>query len=454
MDIKPKEPRQHEITPEAITQWVNEAEAAGRHRIFYDAHKKAPRGFGIRVTKGGAVAWVLNYYAGGSERRATVGRYPALSPTAARTRAAAMRTAVDAGRDPLGERRAARRAVSAARESAKQKAEYSLAALMKAYVQFQKDNGRHDWRKVESAIARHITGPHPKLASRPAEDVTEDAIMPVFDALTSKGKFTEARKLRAALRAAYTAAKKARKAAGMHQFSGFEIQSNPLEDFELERPKESAEKAAKEAEERKWALSEMQLAAYWRRISAPDCERGALLRFHLLTGGQRSEQLARLKASDFDADEKAVTLYDTKGRRAKVHLHVVPLIPEALAALEAMRGSEGPYLFTLSDGEKPVSGHTVWESVVAISDAMAKAREVERGFTPATIRKTVETRLAAKGVSDEVLARLLSHGLGGVQAKHYNAHHYNDEKRDALRKLRRLCDGKTGVGSRRKSVAK
>jgi len=48
---------------------------------------------------------------------------------------------------------------------------------------------------------------------------------------------------------------------------------------------------------------------------------------------------------------------------------------------------------------------------------------------------TIETRLAARGVSDEVLARLLSHGLGTVQARHYNKHRYNDEKRAALEKL-------------------
>jgi integrase len=72
------------------------------------------------------------------------------------------------------------------------------------------------------------------------------------------------------------------------------------------------------------------------------------------------------------------------------------------------------------------------------------AEEVDRPFTPGTIRKTVETRLAAKGITDEVLSRLLSHGLGGVQARNYNAHHYDDEKRTALRKLRSLCEPKTG----------
>jgi integrase len=354
----------------------------------------------------------------------------------------------------LGDKRAARAAVTASKEEAKRKEAYSLNALLVAYVQYQKDNGKADWRKVEAAIARHITEPHPKLAATLADEVTVEAVLPVFDPLTRDRKFTEARKLRAYLRAAYSAAKKARGAAGMHQFRGFAIRSNPLAEFEFDRPSDSADKASAEAAERKWALSEKQLAAYWRRIKADTSSVGAMLRFHLLTGGQRSEQLARLKASDYDPDEKAITLYDTKGRRTKVHLHAVPLIPDALAALETMRGDHGPYLFTTRGGIAPATAHNVWEAVVAVSDAMVKAGEIDRGFTPATIRKTVETRLAACGIPDEVLARLLSHGLGGVQARHYNAHHYNPEKREALNKLRQLCEPKgraTRTSSRRKA---
>ena len=109
------------------------------------------------------------------------------------------------------------------------------------------------------------------------------------------------------------------------------------------------------------------------------------------------------------------------------------------AALEALQGA-GDYLVTVDGGESPAGYHRFWGAVSAVSEAMVAAGEVDRTFTPGTIRKTVETRLAAKGVPDEVLARLLSHGLGGVQAKNYNAHRYDDEKRGALRKLRALCD--------------
>jgi hypothetical protein len=71
---------------------------------------------------------------------------------------------------------------------------------------------------------------------------------------------------------------------------------------------------------------------------------------------------------------------------------------------------------------------------------MVGAGEVAATFTPGELRITVETRLAAAGVSRETRAQLQSHGLGGVQGKHYDKHSYMDEKREALATLRRLLE--------------
>ena len=40
--------------------------------------------------------------------------------------------------------------------------------------------------------------------------------------------------------------------------------------------------------------------------------------------------------------------------------------------------------------------------------------------------------LAALGIHRDVRAQLLSHGLGGVQERHYDRHSYADEKEAAL----------------------
>lgn len=353
-----------------------------------------------------------------------------------------LRLALDAERRDIASVRAAKARQA---EAAAERQAATFAGLLAAYVDHLRSGDKASWRQVRGAIERHVT-PRKALSDKPADEIVVDDVMPVFHELLRAGKLREAEKLRAYLRAAYTAARRARTDATMHAFAGFRIRTNPLADLEVSRPKQAADKAAIAARERKWALSERQLAQYWKRLTVERNPRGALLRFHLLTGGQRTEQLARLTAADYDSDQKAITIHDTKGRRKQAHEHVVPLLPEAIRDLEFMRGEAGPYLVTLNKGATPASYDKLWKSMAEIARAMLEAGEVDRLFTPGTIRKTVETRLAAKGVPDEVLARLLSHGLGGVQARSYNAHRYDEEKRSALRKLRALCEpaGKAG----------
>lgn len=58
---------------------------ASGNKVHYDSEVA---GFGVRVTAGGAKAFVLNYYTvSGRERRFTIGSYPAWTATGARREA-------------------------------------------------------------------------------------------------------------------------------------------------------------------------------------------------------------------------------------------------------------------------------------------------------------------------------------------------------------------------------
>ena len=64
-----------------------------------------------------------------------------------------------------------------------------------------------------------------------------------------------------------------------------------------------------------------------------------------------------------------------------------------------------------------------------------------KGVQLKRIRSGVETLLAAQGVSREVRGHLQSHGLTGVQARHYDGHDYLPQKRHALAVLvRHVCE--------------
>jgi len=280
----------------------------------------------------------------------------------------------------------------------------------------------------------------------PTDDVQSDDVLAIVARVTNAGKLTEARKLLAYIGAAYRAAIRSRQdARSTADLRELRIRNNPARDV-------VAVDGGANARER--ALSVAKLRAYWRRIAEPAGQATAMLRFHLLIGAQRIEQLARLTADDFDRDNGTIRLRDGKGRRKAPRAHDVPLLPEAVEAMQAMAPQRvGPFLFTVTAGETGAVYSTVQHRMRKVAEAMEAAGELEKGmFTPGDLRRTVETRLAAAGVSVDVRARLQSHGLGGVQARHYDRHDYLAEKREALETLHRLLTADPGkvVNLRRK----
>lgn len=77
------------------------------NKITYD---NVVRGFGVRITKAGTRAFVLNYRVAGRERRIKIGRYPDWSVEKARKQAKSYKQDVDRDIDPLGKRQAERAA--------------------------------------------------------------------------------------------------------------------------------------------------------------------------------------------------------------------------------------------------------------------------------------------------------------------------------------------------------
>jgi integrase len=68
------------------------------------------KGFALRITAGGAKSFVLDYRAGGRQRRFTIGSYPDWSVQAARQCAKDLKREIDLGRDPMDERHSERAA--------------------------------------------------------------------------------------------------------------------------------------------------------------------------------------------------------------------------------------------------------------------------------------------------------------------------------------------------------
>lgn len=342
-----------------------------------------------------------------------------------------LREAIQAEKDKERQVRVAREAAIAAEEARKSA---TFGVLLMAYVTQLDREGKSSARSVKAAVVRHVEAPWPALWVTPANDVATDQLVEVLSHLTEEGKLREADKLRSYFRAAYTAAIQAKQnARASKELRELRVTVDPARDLMAIHGSSGA---------RDRALSETELRAYWNRIVQLPAPKGPLLKFHLLTGGQRMEQLARVTLGDFDRDAKVMRIVDGKGRRKSGRLHDVPVIPAAEAAMEEMGQQLGPYVFTITNGISGASPSSVHRAVAKVAKDMEAAGElIGSTFSPGDIRRTVETRLAAASVSKEVRGQLQSHGLSGVQDRHYDKHNYLAEKRAVLETLYLMASG-------------
>lgn len=325
-----------------------------------------------------------------------------------------------------------RDARAAAEAEAERVRAYTLRRLLNAYSDYLERQGKSlSAQDTRSLFKVHIYTPFPALADSPASKVTQDDVAAVLRRIFEGGKNRTAGKLRSYLMAAYNLACDARLNAVIPMdFKEFGLKSSPLERLPVGA---GASKSAKNP------LSTEELQLYWRLLQNVPGFRGALLRFHLLTGAQRAAQLVRLLTRDIK--DGTITLYDTKGRpRPGVVAErpwQIPLTERAKAAL-AICDPRGVYAFPSQTGR---SDHT---GAVTLSDwAKEVAKKHIPGFQLKRLRSGVETLLARNGVSNEVRGYLQSHGNSGVQSRHYNAYEYEKEKLAALTKLEELLTAPT-----------
>ena len=211
----------------------------------------------------------------------------------------------------------------------------------------------------------------------------------------------------------------------MH-FKGYNVTHNPVGDTEADASFNKADKNP---------LSAAEMRTYWKLIEKAPGPVGAALRLHLLTGGQRIEQFVQLLTEN--ANGQTIMLWDGKGRPGPGARAInLPLMPPAAAALAKCEGAGG-YVMAARGGTSHVAASTFssWANR-AVGDAIPS-------FNTKRIRSGVETMLASAGVSEDIRGRLQSHGISGVQNRHYDAYDYMPEKRKALETLYKLLNKKS-----------
>jgi integrase len=210
----------------------------------------------------------------------------------------------------------------------------------------------------------------------------------------------------------------------------FGINANPLA---------SVGALAQFSKARSRVLNSLELGAFLKRVEAlEESAKQDALRLCILTGGQRPMQLLRARPADVDLSANTITLRDTKGARREPRVHIVPLVRDAQLILDrrlnALKDNEP--LFS-TDHKTCVRLETISVLVTEIATEMVREKEAREPFQLRDLRRTAETMLASLKVSSDVRALLQSHGLGGIQQRHYDRHSYALEKKQALERWAR-----------------
>ncbi len=315
-----------------------------------------------------------------------------------------------------------------ARRLAQEEAERgTLRELLALYVTHLRSLGKSSARDVENLFKNHVLK-NGDLVSRKASSLSVDDFVDVLGKVVAARKGRTAGKVRSYLRAAYALALASKTdPAAPSVLKTFGISANPMA---------SIDALSQFNRTRHRHLSAIELGGVLKRLEdlPPSVQRDAL-ELTLRLGGQRPTQLLRATPADVDLEALTIQLYDPKGARTEPRLHVLPLTAKAAAVvarrLEAFKDLPEAPLFT-TDGVVAMRAETLWALVDELSGDMVKAREARDAFQLRDLRRTAETMLASLGTPPHIRGQVQSHGLGGVQARHYDRHDYLSEKRAVL----------------------
>jgi integrase len=199
---------------------------------------------------------------------------------------------------------------------------------------------------------------------------------------------------------------------------------NPASNMEKNLPK-------KKKGERCLSLRERREA--WRAAGDLGYPFGPVYQLNLLTGDRRGEW-GKCKREYIDLEQALLVLPAVSYKSD--HVHVVPLVPAAVEILKWVLTyhprSSGPYIFSGTDGERPLAGWS--KAQVRMKDAIfANTGAFPKPWTPHAMRRGVATDVAERtGESgDKLVKRVLGHTERGATSI-YNQYPYLKELRKVL----------------------
>jgi integrase len=343
-------------------------------------------GLSLRVSYGGAKAWVYFYRLHGKLRRMSLGRYPGMSLTEARDAWRAARLAVSKGESPA---------------HIKPTVADSFGAVADEWLKRDQAHNRSA-REVRRVIERDV---NPVWGERLIAMITRRDALELIDGVADRGAVTMARRLHSHLHRLF------RWSVGR----GI-LEVNPMADL----PKPGA------AVKRDRVLTDSELAAVWKAAKKTAWPFGAAVQLLILTAARRDE-IGSLRWEEIHDNEIRIPSKRSKSGEPRI----IPLSSAAMNVINALPRVGGEFVFSVNG-----SGLGGWSKAKRAIDAVV----AEANGGPLTawrlhdLRRSCATGLQRLGVGLQTIESILGHISGsrsGIVAV-YQRYQFEAEKRAAL----------------------
>jgi len=365
-------------------------------------------GLYLRVTPAGRKIWRYRYRLRGRTRIMTLGEWPGVSLTEARTASYQARAEVVKGNDPAGQ---AQHAASQRRQMP------TVAEFVPEYIKRYAKPHKKSWKQDKQILERWIV---PNVGKLRMDEVSRRDIVAIIDQVRDSGATRQPGKVLAAARMLFKIA----------------IQRGILESTPctyISEPQSAPTQRAMTADQIRtwWQETGKALEADQPAIHKPTA---LALRVLLLTG-QRPGEIAEMTRDELHLKSPFGPHWIISGDRRKKgraktgKSHAVALGSEAVTAIRAARAmSRSEYVF-----EKPSGGPIRTDSHLSVS--LGRIFGQPPRPTPHSARHTVATELAELGIDEYHVGRVLGHGSKTVTGTVYINNRINEA---ALRSQRTL----------------